>query len=160
MTYCVAMRLEQGMIFAADSRTNAGVDQIATFRKLHRFEREGERLIVLLSAGNLATTQSVLSLLRSRAADDTVPNIYNAKDLYEVAGQVGATVREVIDQSRAVTNREVPHVIGPRRAGDATKLVSGSSRAERELGWKPARSDMRTMIADAWRWHETGHYDK
>ena len=98
MTYCVAMRLEQGVIFAADSRTNAGVDQIATFRKLHRFEREGERLIVLLSAGNLATTQSVLSLLRSRAADDTVPNIYNAKDLYEVAGQVGATVREVIDR--------------------------------------------------------------
>ena len=50
MTYCVAMRLEQGMIFAADSRTNAGVDHIATFRKLHRFEREGERLIVLMTA--------------------------------------------------------------------------------------------------------------
>ncbi|MEY8828732.1 UDP-glucose 4-epimerase GalE [Sedimentitalea sp. XS_ASV28] len=72
----------------------------------------------------------------------------------------GFSVREVIDHSRTVTNREVPYVTGPRRAGDATKLVSGSMRAEQELGWKPSRSDLRTMIADAWRWHEAGHYDK
>ncbi|WP_424985456.1 UDP-glucose 4-epimerase GalE [Microbulbifer sp. S227A] len=72
----------------------------------------------------------------------------------------GFSVREVIDHSRSVTNREVPYVIGPRRAGDATKLVSGSVRAEQELGWTPSRSDLRTMIADAWRWHESGHYDK
>ncbi len=72
----------------------------------------------------------------------------------------GFSVREVIDHSRSVTNREVPYVTGPRRAGDATKLVSGSVLAEQELGWKPSRSDLRTMIADAWRWHEAGHYDK
>ncbi|MWD27930.1 UDP-glucose 4-epimerase GalE [Aquicoccus sp. SCR17] len=72
----------------------------------------------------------------------------------------GFSVREVIDASRAVTNREVPHSEGPRRAGDATKLVSGSSRAERELGWTPGRSQMQTMIGDAWRWHQTGHYSK
>jgi len=72
----------------------------------------------------------------------------------------GFSVREVIDHSRAVTNRDVPYVVGPRRAGDCTKLVSGSVRAEQELGWKPGRSVLNTMIADAWKWHQTGHYDK
>ena len=72
----------------------------------------------------------------------------------------GFSVREVIDHSRAVTNRAVPYVDGDRRPGDCTKLVSGSTRAESELGWKPTRSTLETMITDAWRWHQTGHYDK
>jgi UDP-glucose 4-epimerase len=72
----------------------------------------------------------------------------------------GFSVCEVIDRSSSVTNREVPYTIGPRRAGDCTKLVSGSVRAQTELGWKPTRSTLNTMIADAWRWHQTGHYDK
>jgi UDP-glucose 4-epimerase len=72
----------------------------------------------------------------------------------------GFSVREVIEQSRAVTNREVPVVWGERRAGDAVKLVCGSDRAIRELGWRPSRSSMREMIADAWRWHQTGHYER
>ncbi len=70
----------------------------------------------------------------------------------------GFTVREVIDQARTVTNREVPVIWGDRRAGDAVALVSGSERARRELGWQPTRSDMATMIADAWRWHQSGDY--
>lgn len=72
----------------------------------------------------------------------------------------GFSVREVIDQSRAVTNREVPYTEGPRRPGDCTRLVSGSTRAEEELGWTPKRSTMSDMISDAWKWHQTGHYDK
>lgn len=72
----------------------------------------------------------------------------------------GFSVREVIDQSKAVTNRAVPYEEGPRRAGDCTKLVSGSTRAASELGWKPTRSTMKDMIADAWRWHQNGHYEK
>jgi UDP-glucose 4-epimerase len=72
----------------------------------------------------------------------------------------GFSVREVLDHSREVTNREVPYVEGPRRAGDCTKLVSGSQRAETELGWKPDRSTLKQMITDAWRWHQTGHYDQ
>lgn len=72
----------------------------------------------------------------------------------------GFSVREVIDHSRAVTNRDVPYEIGPRRAGDCTKLVSGSVRAEQELGWAPKRSTLHEMIADAWRWHQTGHYER
>lgn len=71
----------------------------------------------------------------------------------------GFSVREVIAHSRAVTNQAVPHVDGPRRPGDCTKLVSGSTRAEAELGWRPTRSTLETMITDAWRWHQTGHYE-
>lgn len=70
----------------------------------------------------------------------------------------GFSVREVVDHSRNVTNRDVPIKEGARRPGDCTKLVSGSTRALSELGWKPDRSDLQTMIADAWRWHQTGHY--
>ena len=72
----------------------------------------------------------------------------------------GFSVREVIDACGLVTNREVPMNIGPRRAGDATKLVSGSVRAAKELGWKPHRSSMKAMVEDAWRWHQNGHYEK
>lgn len=71
----------------------------------------------------------------------------------------GFSVREVLDHSRAVTNQTVPHQIGARRPGDCTKLVSGSSRAVEELGWQPERSTLDKMISDAWRWHQTGHYD-
>jgi UDP-glucose 4-epimerase len=72
----------------------------------------------------------------------------------------GFSVREVIDHSRAVTNREVPFNEGARRAGDCTKLVSGSERAVQELGWNPHRSTLKQMIADAWKWHQTGHYER
>jgi UDP-glucose 4-epimerase len=71
----------------------------------------------------------------------------------------GFSVREVIDQSRLITNRDVPVIYGGRRAGDAVKLVCGSDRAVRELGWRPTRSTMGDMIADAWRWHQAGRYD-
>ncbi len=71
----------------------------------------------------------------------------------------GFSVREVVAAAAGVTNRPVPMVEGPRRAGDAARLVCGSERALRELGWQPARSDMGTMIADAWRWHQSGQYD-
>jgi UDP-glucose 4-epimerase len=72
----------------------------------------------------------------------------------------GFSVREVMDAARCVTNHAVPHGEGPRRPGDCTKLVSGSTRAEAELGWKPHRSSLAQMIADAWRWHQTGHYEQ
>lgn len=72
----------------------------------------------------------------------------------------GFSVREVVEHSGEVTNRVVPVVEGDRRAGDATKLVSGSKRAEAELGWVPKRSNMKDMITDAWRWHQNGGYEK
>ncbi len=72
----------------------------------------------------------------------------------------GFSVREVIAHSRAVTNREVPVIFGPRRPGDAVSLVSGSERAVRELGWRPTRSNLGDMIADAWRWHQSPGYQR
>ncbi|MCB2158761.1 MAG: UDP-glucose 4-epimerase GalE, partial [Rhodobacteraceae bacterium] len=62
--------------------------------------------------------------------------------------------------ARLVTNRAVPVTEGDRRPGDATRLVSGSARAVEELGWRPARSNLADMIADAWRWHQTGGYER
>lgn len=67
MTYCVGMVLDRGLVFMSDTRTNAGLDNISTFKKLTSWENPGERMITLLSAGNLATTQSVISLLDERA---------------------------------------------------------------------------------------------
>jgi UDP-glucose 4-epimerase len=66
----------------------------------------------------------------------------------------GFSVREVIAEAQRVTNRAIPVLEGPRRPGDAAMLVSGSTRAEAELGWRPARGELATMIADAWRWHQ------
>ncbi len=80
--------------------------------------------------------------------------------VFNLGTGAGFSVREVIDQSAAITNRPMPVVEGPRRPGDCAKLVSGSTRAEAELGWRPVRSTLDKMIADAWRWHQTGHYDK
>ena len=72
----------------------------------------------------------------------------------------GFSVREVVDACQRVTGRPVPITDGPRRPGDCTQLVSGSGRASAELGWKPARSTMNEMIADAWRWHQTGSFER
>jgi putative proteasome-type protease len=89
------MKLAEGLVMASDSRTNAGVDHIATFCKMAIFEQPGDRVITLLSAGNLATSQSVLSLLRQRIHGEK-PHLYNLASLYDIAVLVGDTVREVI----------------------------------------------------------------
>jgi len=78
--------------------------------------------------------------------------------VFNLGTGTGFSVREVIDHSAQVTNRAVPVIEGPRRAGDCTRLVSGSVRAEQELGWTPTRSTLSQMIDDAWRWHQNGHY--
>ncbi|WP_170771403.1 UDP-glucose 4-epimerase GalE [Ruegeria lacuscaerulensis] len=80
--------------------------------------------------------------------------------VFNLGTGTGFSVMEVIGHSKAVTNRDVPYSIGPRRAGDCTKLVSGSVRAGAELGWTPKNSTLETMIADAWRWQQNGHYEK
>lgn len=80
--------------------------------------------------------------------------------VFNLGTGTGFSVMEVIGHSKAITNRDVPYSIGPRRAGDCTKLVSGSIRAGAELGWTPKSSTLETMIADAWRWQQNGHYEK
>ena len=81
-------------------------------------------------------------------------------DLYNLGTGHGFSVREVVAQSGEITNREVPVIEGERRAGDAVRLVSGSTRANEVLGWRPERSTLRQMIADAWRWHQSPGYEK
>jgi len=81
-------------------------------------------------------------------------------EVFNLGTGSGFTVREVIDRSRVITNREVPMIEGARRPGDCTKLVSGSTKAEAQLGWTPQRSTLDRMIEDAWRWHQTGAYDR
>ncbi len=99
MTYCVGLRTEQGLVFMSDTRTNSGVDNVSVYRKMPTWANEGERVITLLSAGNLATTQSVVSLLdeRSKVPKDRSPSILEAPTMFQVARLVGQTVREVID---------------------------------------------------------------
>lgn len=101
MTYCVGMRIDSGLVFMADTRTNAGIDSISTFRKMHVWEEPGERVVILVSAGNLATTQAVVSLLdeRGKAAGDRQRTILQAPSMYQAARIVGDTLREVIVHS-------------------------------------------------------------
>ncbi len=94
MTYCVAMRLDEGLVFLADSRTNAGIDHVSTFRKLTVYERPGDRVIVLMTSGNLAAGQAVRQLVAETHDDDGI-SIWNAKNLFDVARIVGDAVRKV-----------------------------------------------------------------
>ena len=90
MTYCVAVRLDTGMIFASDSRTNAGVDHIATFSKMRVYEKKDDRVIVVLSSGNLAMTQGVVNILdRHSLAAEGVETIWKVQSLYDAAALVG-----------------------------------------------------------------------
>ena len=104
MTYCVSLKVDAGMVFASDSRTNAGFDQISTFRKMMVYEQPGERVMVLLSSGNLSISQSVRELLQAeRLALGNQPGttIWNAKSLFDAASVLGNTVRKVNDRDGA-----------------------------------------------------------
>ena len=98
MTYCVALRLERGLVFAADTRTNAGVDNIAQYRKLQTWRQPGDRVLVLLTSGNLALTQAVVSLLNEQISLATLEHdathLLNAPNMYRAARVVGDAVRE------------------------------------------------------------------
>ena len=97
MTYCVATLLDAGLVFLADSRTNAGVDQINIFRKTAVFEWPGERVLVLLSSGNLAVTQGVLNLLTERLAEQEgkAASLYSCRNMFEVVRCVGDALRDM-----------------------------------------------------------------
>lgn len=104
MTYCVGLKIDRGLVFMSDTRTNAGMDSISTFRKMNVWEQPGERVIVLMSAGNLATTQAVVSLLdeRTKAVSDRHTTLLETPSMYQTARMVGDTVKEVIANSAPV----------------------------------------------------------
>ena len=101
MTYCVGIKLNAGLVFLSDSRTNAGVDHISTFRKMIVYERAADRFMVLLSAGNLSISQSVREILQVeqlRDGDEREPiTIWNATSMFDAARVLGQAVRRVYD---------------------------------------------------------------
>jgi len=101
MTYCVGLRLNRGLVFMSDTRTNAGVDNISTYRKMFTWKVPGERVITMMTAGNLATTQAVVSMLdeRSKAPADRNPSILEVPSMFQAARTVGGVLRDVIRQS-------------------------------------------------------------
>ena len=103
MTYCVGMRLNRGLVFMSDTRTNAGLDNIATAKKMHTWEVPGERIITLMTAGNLATTQAVVGLIdeRLKAPADRAPSILDAPSMFQIAREVGRTLKEVIADNKS-----------------------------------------------------------
>jgi putative proteasome-type protease len=102
MTYCIGIRLNAGMVFLSDSRTNAGMDQISTFRKMMVYEKPGDRFMVMLSAGNLSISQSIRELLQlekiDRGANHEPLTIWNAQSMFDAVRVLGATVRRVYDE--------------------------------------------------------------
>jgi len=128
MTYCVALNLAEGLVLASDTRTNAGVDHIATFAKMTVLEKAGQAVLVLMSAGNLGTTQSVISLLRQRLGEDGLPAILSVGSLYDAAVQVGALLREVVardsqdGQSASGVDFGSSFLLAGQLAGEAPRL--------------------------------------
>lgn len=101
MTYCVGLKLNQGLVFMSDTRTNAGVDNFSVTKKLFTWDVPGDRVITLMTSGNLATTQALVSLLeeRSKLQVDRNPTILELPTMFQVARLVGETLREVIEDS-------------------------------------------------------------
>jgi putative proteasome-type protease len=96
MTYCVGILLKEGIVLASDSRTHAGVDNFAKFCKMTVFERPGDRVLILLSSGNLAGTQAVISVLKQRSdVPDGPPNLWTARTMFDVAVLVSDAVRDI-----------------------------------------------------------------
>jgi putative proteasome-type protease len=97
MTYCVAMRLDAGLVFLSDSRTNAGVDQVGTFRKMTVYENPGDRMMVMMTAGNLSISQSVRQIIGERTATSG-KSIWTAASMHEAAQVVGDAIRTVYER--------------------------------------------------------------
>ena len=137
MTYCVAVKLNAGLVFLSDSRTNAGLDNISTFRKMIVYEKPGDRFMVLLSAGNLSISQSVREILQSEKIHESVASgagedgealtIWNATSMFDAARVLGSAVRRVHDRDAealksAGVDFNVTFVFGGQIRGEGMRL--------------------------------------
>lgn len=128
MTYCVGVQVDEGLVFLSDSRTNAGVDHISTFRKMTFFEMPGERVLVLLSAGNLATSQAVTGLLRERVSNAR-GSLLTARTMFDAARLVGDAVRDVHDRDADALQKHgiefnPTFIIGGQIGGEPPRLFN------------------------------------
>ncbi|KPB02506.1 proteasome-type protease [Ahrensia marina] len=129
MTYCVGMSLNKGLVFMSDTRTNAGVDNVSVFKKMVTWENPGERVITLMTAGNLATTQATISLLeeRTKAPEDREPSIMEAPSMFQIARIAGRVLREVIQTNsrsgeEASSSFNATMILGGQIKGSAPRL--------------------------------------
>jgi putative proteasome-type protease len=131
MTYCVAIKLNAGLVFLSDSRTNAGLDNISTFRKMIVYEKPGDRFMVLLSAGNLSISQSIREILqieqiKNHEGGDPI-TIWNATSMFDAARVLGSAIRRVHDRDAAALKSadvdfNVSLVFGGQVKGEGMRL--------------------------------------
>ena len=127
MTYCVGILVEEGLVLMADTRTNAGLDNISTFRKLHLFERPGELICALATAGNLSVTQSIMSHLREGMPDPETGEIRRLAEMdtmFKAAGLVGQAIRKVWETDGGALERH-------KASFDVSILLAARRRAGR-----------------------------
>jgi putative proteasome-type protease len=132
MTYCLGIKLDQGLVFLSDSRTSAGVDQISTFRKMIIYERPDDRFMVLLSAGNLSISQSVREILQVEKIPASEPgfepiSIWNATSMFDAARVLGSAVRRIYRQDGVALEQSgvsfnVSLIFGGQIKGEAMRL--------------------------------------
>ena len=132
MTYCVGIKLKAGLVFLSDSRTNAGVDHISTFRKMIVYERPGDRFMVMLTAGNLSISQSVREVLQTEQltdADGEPLTIWNARSMFDAARVLGQAVRRVYDRDgeslrQAGVEFNISMIFGGQIHGEGMRLFN------------------------------------
>jgi len=131
MTYCTAIKTRAGLVFLSDSRTNAGLDQISTYRKMIVYEKAGDRFMVLLSAGNLSISQSVREMLQVEKLLEPGQNealtIWNAKSMFDATRVLGAAVRRVYERDAAALKTSgvdfnVSMIFGGQISGEGMRL--------------------------------------
>jgi putative proteasome-type protease len=115
MTYCVAIKVNAGVVFCSDSRTNAGVDQISTYSKMFHFGVQGDRQLVINSAGNLATTQSVIAKIRKDIKEHLTPSLATLGDIHDAAdyvGEISVAIQEKHAQHNSHVSFEASFLLG------------------------------------------------
>ena len=128
MTYCLSISVNKGLVFASDSRTNAGVDYVTTYSKMHTFSWPGDRVFVILSAGNLATTQAVINVINKDLENpDAAFNLRNAKHIFDVAHYIGKLSKQEQNQhadgmQQSNVSFEASFIVGGQIQGMAPEI--------------------------------------
>ena len=122
MTYCLAIKLDTGVVYCSDTRTTAGIDQVSAYSKMHDFSIENDRHIMLLSAGNLATSQAVISKLQTDINTNAVLNLHNAYTSQDVANYVAHILREEVNRFSSA-NHEATMILGTQLPNESSHQI-------------------------------------